>query len=113
MFIAIAIINIPNVRNNGNNNSENPYIRRISPEVITVDVGEALTLTFHVALNSDGNQWDTDMEFTFNSTTEDPITVRFTQTNRNQPQHFSLDIFSAEESHSGVYSVMVPGEFKV
>ena len=70
-----------------------------------------MEIIFHVAVNSNGNQWDISMtNFFFTNTEGDTTPVSFTVRDVNYPQHYSLLIEAVEESDAGTYRVIVPGE---
>ena len=93
------------------NHVDNPFIRRLTPDVLGVEIGESVELVFHVAVNSNGNQWSTSMTmFSFTDTDGQTFPVQFTVRDFSYPQHYSLLIEEVEESHAGIYSVTVPGE---
>lgn len=92
------------------NYTENPFIRRLTPDVLRVENGEAVTLVFHVAVNSDGSRWSTSMTtFSFTNSTGQTRPANFTARDADYPQQYSLLIEVADESHAGTYSVSVPG----
>lgn len=94
--------------------AENPYIRRLTPSVLRVMNGESVELIFHVAVNSNGNQWSTSMTtFSFTNIDGQTFPVNFTARDINYPQRYSLLIDMAEESDAGTYRVTVPGEITV
>lgn len=66
-----------------------------------------------MALNSDGSQWDSSIEFTFTRVGGLSSPVSFSVPDLAFPQYYSLEIESVEEFHSGVYRVMAPGEKKI
>ena len=86
---------------------ENPYIRRLTSEVVIVESGDPVTLIFLAAVNSDGNEWTMPF-FTF---TKPGVRVpaTFENVDPNFPQHYSLSILSVEDSHQGIYTASALG----
>ena len=69
-----------------------------------------MRLVFHVAVNSDGNQWSTSMiSFTLTNG-RGTVPVNFNASDPVFPQYFSLNIKSVEDEHAGVYTASAPGK---
>lgn len=94
---------------------DNPYVAPISPSRITVIEQEPLTLRFRVAVNSDGNRWDTSRTiFTF---IESPATIDkarqvarilpFRNSDPNAPQDYIHSFLFVGRSDGGVYTAHV------
>ena len=91
--------------------AENPYIRRLTPEILRVESGGSVEVIFHVAVNSNGNQWSTSVtNFSFTNIEGQTFPVSFTARDFNYPQQYSLLLEMVEESHAGTYRVTVPSK---
>lgn len=80
--------------------------------MISVLVGDPVTLAFHIAVNSDGtrNEFTGFVSFTFTSIegNTSPET-RFSRNDDSFPQQYSLSIQGTSESDAGVYRAMGRG----
>ena len=102
----------------------NPYIIPISPSDITIIEGQPLTIRFRVAVNSDGNFWDTSRtSFYFAPTLsllgeadtmgeigEVETLIPFQIPEPDYPQDYVYSVDRVMRRHGGVYSARVhPG----
>ena len=95
--------------------AENPFIRRQTPEVLTVVSGEEVLLSFQVAINSNGQQSSaggTQALFTFTNN-DDMVTtpVPFVAMDPAFPQHFSLVFEEVAERNEGIYTARALGVY--
>ena len=89
---------------------ENPYVRRVSLPVVTVLEGDPVRLEFVVAVDSNGNSWNREVEiFTFTNTQQQRMRADFEVYSSDFPQNYALDIASVYRSDEGVYTASVLG----
>lgn len=97
---------------------ENPYVVAITPAEVTVVELDSLTMRFRVALNSDGNTWDTSrtsftlVDSALNDLQEDTIVmqrfVNFRVTDTvESPQDYELTIPVVDRNDAGTYMARV------
>ena len=88
---------------------ENPYVRRVSLPVVTVLEGDPVRLEFVVAVDSNGNTWNREVEsFTFTNT-QQQRSADFEVYSSDFPQNYALDIASVYRSDEGMYTASVLG----
>ena len=86
---------------------DNPYVEQVTAKYITVEEDTSVTLEFKVAVDSDGNSWNTeDVYFTFLPfLADDELTgfVEFTVCDPAFPQNYCYTIQSVDRSQEGFY----------
>lgn len=91
--------------------SDNPYIRAVSHNQLSITAGESVTLIFIVATDSDGTSWNNEgvtFTFTNRSGVESSVIPDFRDSNPNFPQYYIYTIQSVDLSHAGVYTASAP-----
>lgn len=89
--------------------TENPYVARISPAVVSALEYDPTRLEFRIAIQSNGNSWDTeDIIFLFTSsgsrTADRNAQVFFTVANDEFPQNYVYSIEEVDRSQDGLYT---------
>ena len=86
---------------------DNPYVEPVTANYITVEEDTSVTLEFKVAVDSDGNSWNTeDVYFTFLPfLADDELTgfVEFAVCDPAFPQNYCYTIQSVDRSQEGFY----------
>ena len=86
-------------------------MRRVSLPVVTVLEGDPVRLEFVVAVDSNGNTWNREVEgFTFTNTQQQRRRADFEVYSSDFPQNYALDIASVYRSDEGVYTASVQGK---
>jgi hypothetical protein len=81
--------------------SRNPYVAAVTADPITVIEDNPITLVFRVAVDSNGNSWDTEeIYFMF----QDETPLRFTVCDNNFPQNYCYTIASVSRFDEGTYT---------
>ena len=82
----------------------NPYVAPVSPSSLTVIEDSSVALQFKIAVDSDGNSWNTEnIDFRFSGSIEDEYSVPFSVCNSEFPQNYCYTIESVERTHEGMY----------
>lgn len=92
---------------------ENPFVEAVTPSAVTVVEGDSLSLRFRIAVNSNGNSWDTSRtEFNFMNSLNESSTPPFTNSIAEFPQDYLLEIAEVSRLHEGTYLAYInPGKY--
>ena len=97
--------------------TENPYTETVSPLNPTVVEGNPVTLEFKVAVDSNGNSWNTDgIDFDFTSAfldRESAVLFLFTVHSSAYPQNYIYSTEHVDRSQEGTYTVTASSIHKV
>ena len=78
----------------------------LSSSSVSAIEDSSVTLEFKIAIDSDGNSWNTEnINFRFSGFIDDEYSVPFSVCNSEFPQNYCYTIKSVNRMHDGVYIV--------
>lgn len=88
--------------------TDNPFVGRVSPAIVTIDEGDPARLEFQIAVDSNGNSWNNEgVLFYFTSKlTQEISQVNFIADLSDFPQNYGRNISTVSRNDAGIYTAV-------